>query len=211
MKQKKTQQLAYDYIKEKIDSGEWPNQFKLIEQDVATALNTSRTPVRDAISALVEEGYLVKQKNKGVLVERLSISTKEFTDHTYFLEMLLTNYLYQLQIKKSKLDGKELKKYLNKLDGTNVVPDKYLNSEAFLCLFLKELSNDVMAKAIITSFGRIVCIQFPNTSIHFLYREFSRSFSKIIGYIESDHYDLSRKEIRLFFNRLNLELIDQQF
>ena len=46
---------------------------KLVEQDVATELNVSRGPVREAFRALEQAGLVVTEKNRGVFVRKISL------------------------------------------------------------------------------------------------------------------------------------------
>lgn len=63
--EKKTPQLAYlqsyEYIRDKILNGELERGTKLIEEKLAVELGVSRTPIRESIRKLEQEG-LVKQK-----------------------------------------------------------------------------------------------------------------------------------------------------
>lgn len=62
---KKTTQLAYvqayEYIRDRILSGELERGTKLVEERLAEEMGISRTPVRDSIRKLEQEG-LIKQK-----------------------------------------------------------------------------------------------------------------------------------------------------
>lgn len=52
---------SYEYIRDKILSGEIPGGTKLVEERLAEELGVSRTPIRESIRKLEQEG-LVKQK-----------------------------------------------------------------------------------------------------------------------------------------------------
>lgn len=52
---------SYEYIRDKIFSGELPRGTKLVEERLAEELGVSRTPVRESIRKLEQEG-LIKQK-----------------------------------------------------------------------------------------------------------------------------------------------------
>lgn len=52
---------SYEYIRDKILSGELPRGTKLVEERLAEELGVSRTPVRESIRKLEQEG-LIKQK-----------------------------------------------------------------------------------------------------------------------------------------------------
>ena len=63
-------QQAYDYIRENIQSGKYPGQFRLREEHLAKELKVSRGPLREAISELVSEGLLEKVPGLGVYVRQ---------------------------------------------------------------------------------------------------------------------------------------------
>ncbi|MDQ0253398.1 DNA-binding GntR family transcriptional regulator [Evansella vedderi] len=52
---------AYEYIRDKILNGELPSGTKLVEERLAQELGMSRTPIRESIRKLEQEG-LIKQK-----------------------------------------------------------------------------------------------------------------------------------------------------
>ncbi|MFM1655741.1 GntR family transcriptional regulator [Brevibacillus sp. B_LB10_24] len=54
-------QHSYEYIRDKILSGELPRGTKLVEERLAEELGVSRTPIRESIRKLEQEG-LIKQK-----------------------------------------------------------------------------------------------------------------------------------------------------
>ncbi|KQO80072.1 GntR family transcriptional regulator [Rhizobium sp. Leaf262] len=57
-------------LREKIISGEFPGGMRLFEVAMAEKLDISRTPVREALSRLVEEGLLDRLPNGGFTVRR---------------------------------------------------------------------------------------------------------------------------------------------
>ncbi|OQO99208.1 GntR family transcriptional regulator [Geobacillus sp. 44C] len=63
---KKPQKLAYiksyEYIRDKILNGDLPRGTKLIEERIAEELGVSRTPVREAIRKLEQEGLIFQKR-----------------------------------------------------------------------------------------------------------------------------------------------------
>jgi len=72
MKQTKQQQV-YEYIKEKINSNEYPPGTPLTEEGICAELNVSRTPVRDAIRRLTSENLLVMTPGVGLSVSSIGL------------------------------------------------------------------------------------------------------------------------------------------
>lgn len=58
----------YRYLREQLISGTLPGGSWLREQEVAATLDVSRTPVREAIRQLAQEGLVKVEANKGVRV-----------------------------------------------------------------------------------------------------------------------------------------------
>jgi DNA-binding GntR family transcriptional regulator len=72
-----SKEMVYKTISEAIFNGNIKKDEFMTEQQLAEALNTSRTPVREALTALVNEGLLVNIPRKGVVVREISESEKE--------------------------------------------------------------------------------------------------------------------------------------
>lgn len=61
-------QDVYDYLRTELLAGRLAAGAWLREQEVATALNVSRTPVREAVRRLAQDGLLLIEANRGVRV-----------------------------------------------------------------------------------------------------------------------------------------------
>ena len=67
-------QLAYNAIKDKIVNCEYPPGDLLNENLLATELDISRTPIREALSHLQEEGFIRIMLKKGIMVSNITIA-----------------------------------------------------------------------------------------------------------------------------------------
>lgn len=56
------QTLAYEMIRDRIFNGEYAGGTKLVEERLATEIGVSRTPVREAIRRLEQEGLIKRKK-----------------------------------------------------------------------------------------------------------------------------------------------------
>lgn len=72
------EQLAYDAIKDAVLAFRFKPGESLVEADLAGQLKISKTPVREALSRLEREGFIVKLPYKGYYVSE--ISHKEMVD-----------------------------------------------------------------------------------------------------------------------------------
>ena len=86
-------EMAYERLKKRIQRGELKANARLIEQDVAAELRLSRTPVREAISKLEQEGLVDKIPQRGAVVR--GITEKEI-DEVFGLRMVLESYAASL-------------------------------------------------------------------------------------------------------------------
>ena len=66
---------AYNTIRQKIVTCEYAPGTFLNEELLTTELGLSRTPVRDALSRLEQEGLIEIKPKKGIIVMPLSINT----------------------------------------------------------------------------------------------------------------------------------------
>lgn len=81
--------LAYDYIKERILNLTYKPGQPVSEAEVAKALAISRTPVREALNRLANEGLIISTPNRGKVVYTLSLrDIKEIFDIKESLEGL---------------------------------------------------------------------------------------------------------------------------
>jgi DNA-binding GntR family transcriptional regulator len=70
--------LAYDHIRKKILSGEYPPGHPLMTEVVSAEIGVSRTPVRDALRKLETDGLVVIQPRLGAAVKKMHL--KEFRE-----------------------------------------------------------------------------------------------------------------------------------
>ncbi|MFF1635513.1 GntR family transcriptional regulator [Leifsonia sp. NPDC058248] len=76
-------QLAYDWIRERIDDGRYVSGFRLVLGQIAGELEVSVVPVREAIRRLEAEGLVTFEKNVGAQVALL-----HDTEYTYTMQTL---------------------------------------------------------------------------------------------------------------------------
>ena len=85
----KEEQVA-DYLREGIIAGRFPRGARLKQQEIATLLNTSITPVREALKLLEAEGYVSGDSYRGAIVAPFDI---EASTETLNLRILLETQL----------------------------------------------------------------------------------------------------------------------
>mgnify|MGYP002078826945 FL=1 len=85
----KEEQVA-DFLREGIISGRIPRGTRLKQQEIATQLNTSITPVREALKLLAAEGYVLGDSYRGATVAPFDI---EASSEVLSLRILLETQL----------------------------------------------------------------------------------------------------------------------
>lgn len=64
---------VYDYLKKRVLNGSIPPAVWLRESEIAAQLNVSRTPVREAIRRLAQEGLVEASPNRGVRIRETTL------------------------------------------------------------------------------------------------------------------------------------------
>lgn len=77
LKKRTTKEIVYDELKKAILTGSISNQKILTETMLSEILETSRTPIREAVADLIKEGLLVQVPRKGFHVREITENEKE--------------------------------------------------------------------------------------------------------------------------------------
>lgn len=115
----------YQYIKEKIILGEFKPNSTIDEKELAKTLNTSRTPIREAILKLKEEGYITIFPRKGTLVSTISF---EDIKNLYQYRMILDSGI--ASIASQMMKDEEIDSFINEIK--TIISNKDINSSLSL-------------------------------------------------------------------------------
>lgn len=116
-------ELAYETIKQKIIQCEYrPNTF-LSESLLMKEIDASRTPIREALNKLEQEGFITILPKKGVMVTSLTLSEVNMAfDARILLEpYILENFMNYMDMEKLK----EIKEHFTELLKASVDPDDF--------------------------------------------------------------------------------------
>lgn len=119
-----TAQLIADHLREQIMQGIFRPGEQINETILAVQLNTSRSPVREAVQRLCQEGILTSRRNHGVFVLEISTQdSKEIYDVREAVETTAADTLLNSSPKHIKNTCQALKKILRNMkrqvDATN--------------------------------------------------------------------------------------------
>lgn len=94
-------ELVYDYMLDSIANGTLRTGEKINAEGLSRKLNVSRTPIREALRALEQNGLVVSVPFSGVYVSKLTIDEIQ---ELYNIRLLLEPYALQHSIEKIKDD-----------------------------------------------------------------------------------------------------------
>lgn len=97
--------IIYRKLRDQIFSGEYQVGQRLKERDLAKQLNISRTPIREAFMRLENEGLIVSQPRRGVIVKGI---TKEDITEIYSIRCSLECLAVETAI--DRITDQEIKK-----------------------------------------------------------------------------------------------------
>lgn len=72
-----TKEIVYNELKDAILNGHLKKDTVFTETQLAESLNTSRTPVREAVSDLMKDGLLVSVPRRGIKIREITENEKE--------------------------------------------------------------------------------------------------------------------------------------
>lgn len=98
---------AYDRLKEKIINNEFPPGYQALEQELADQLKVSRTPVREILTRLEDDGLIERLPRRGFRV--LPIMPKDFREIYELLDCLESKAVELLTEREPPLEGKVLR------------------------------------------------------------------------------------------------------
>ncbi len=138
---------AYQYLKGKILSCEYaPNEF-LNEQKLCAEMgHISRTPMRDALGRLEQEGLITILPKKGLMVSAI---TMHDVQSMYEVRQLVEPYA--LRAYGAQLPREELLKFMDQTQYPEKVEDHYAADDAFHALLMSGLTN----RYLLSSYERI--------------------------------------------------------
>lgn len=117
---------AYNLIKEKIISCEYAPGSYLNEEQIGESISASRTPIRDALSRLEQEGLITIMPKKGIVVSPLSVS-----DINMIFEVRLMYEPYSLEHYGHVLDSAKLWEYYESVSKSAHINDSENHQEFF--------------------------------------------------------------------------------
>ncbi|MGM8215045.1 GntR family transcriptional regulator [Bacillaceae bacterium W0354] len=143
IKKKSISDLTYEQLKESIIKGYLVPEQRLNEVELAEKLGVSRTPIRDALTLLQKEGWIVKRNSKLFVAPVL----KEEVKNLFFIR----EYLEALSLNQAMLNKDD--EFVNQLEEINEKltsdsnPNKVVDyGQEFHDLILKQANNPILER-----------------------------------------------------------------
>ncbi|MCQ2567290.1 MAG: GntR family transcriptional regulator [Mogibacterium sp.] len=120
--QKPLKELVYLELKHKILTGEIASQTRLMEIDLSEKMNVSRTPIREAIKRLADDGLVKVEPRRGAYVANISI--KDMLD-VFEVREDMEGFVAKLASQRITEEQKqELKAIAEEYEEATMKPDK---------------------------------------------------------------------------------------
>lgn len=143
--------VAFDYIKNKITTGEYPTGYRVVEAKLSQELNMSRTPIRRAIINLCHSGFLVHQYNRGAFVQNTEVTITEFFSRMKLVELLMYESAEKLVLREDYVvvdDIIEIAESVIQYEKNREYELMRGAFEDFISIFIGKLNNDYFNRVI---------------------------------------------------------------
>lgn len=211
MKRKKLDQIAYEYIVDRIESGQLFEREHITEQKIANELEISRTPIRRAFERLEEDNYLENIANMGVRVKVQKLTAIDFQNRLDFFERLINHYLFDLEKREIALDLEEITEQVLQMEAVKSDDDQTFDKYEFQYWknILAHEQNRYSVKVLLNTLREIFDVDGQLQHIMKDSRTLKiNHYQKIIDYLKEENYAYARREIRIVVNQLKLNVIE---
>lgn len=211
MKRKKLDQIAYEYIVDRIESGQLFEREHITEQKIANELEISRTPIRRAFERLEEDNYLENIANMGVRVKVQKLTAIDFQNRLDFFERLINHYLFDLEKREIALDLEEITEQVLQMEAVKSDDDQTFDKYEFQYWknILAHEQNRYSVKVLLNTLREIFDVDGQLQHIMKDSRTLKiNHYQKIIEYLKEENYAYARREIRIVVNQLKLNVIE---
>ncbi|EJE1771671.1 GntR family transcriptional regulator [Listeria monocytogenes] len=143
--------VAFEYIKNKITTGEYPTGYRVVEAKLSQELNMSRTPIRRAIINLCHSGFLVHQYNRGAFVQNTEVTITEFFSRMKLVELLMYESTEKLILREDYIVVDDIIEIAEKIIQYEKNKEYELmrdTFEDFIVAFIGKLNNDYFNRII---------------------------------------------------------------
>jgi len=205
-----------NFLKEQIIKGYYSPGEKINERDVAEQVNVSRTPVREAIRHLLNEGFITAMPNKGVFVKKYTPEELDAIQKMLVLleglgaEMAVSNITEKDIAQLQKLNA-DMKSFASKKNY-----NKYLLLNLDFHLLVAELSGSAELLDTVSQLHKITFrFYYSHVAVHHNWKIFVKDHQAIIDALKGKnkkkffqlmrkHMERNRKTVKEYYETFNI-------
>lgn len=201
---KKAEEKVVNYILTEIENGHLLPNMKLIEEDIASLLTVSRSPVRAAFKKLEKKGVIQLVPNKGAYITHLKRSNKDFINRLQLFELLMNQYLFELEKWQVNIP------VMPRSNDSGFSDDFKVIMELDELLFFQK--NKYAKQILIQTHASLIQENYQYLPMNptEIIRKLTQLNQLIRDLVSKKKYADARKQVRLIVNALTLEIIDHQ-
>ena len=189
-----------DQLRQAIFSGQFLPQQRLVEQEIAESMQTSRGPVRDALKILENEGLVERQSHRGAFVAQLKPDDfMEIQTLREALETLAIRYAIKNAKNEQIMLLEQLVKDMDELAHSNYSPVDATDLDLEFHLMLCKISGHKRVKnawEAMSGQTRLVLLKHNIEYPHNLPDRMISWHQKIVDALYSRNPDLAIKELK---------------
>ena len=216
--QKPLKELVYLELKHKILTGEIASQTRLMEIDLSEKMNVSRTPIREAIKRLADDGLVKVEPRRGAYVANISIKDmldvfEVREDMEGFVAKLASERIKDEQKEELKRIAAEYEVAINNSDKENIIEldEKFHNYIVECC------NNDTLSELV--SYVQDLSLRFRYLYYddYSLYKSTAEQHNNIVAAINEGRGEDARRQanehvraLKLFVDELGRKMEMEQ-
>ena len=154
----------YDYVTVNVQNGIFLPNSKISEESIATALEVSRTPVREVLTQLASEGFIEKIPHRGFFVKEWSKQEKiESYEVIGFLDFMCARKAFSCLLEE---DFIKMSEYIAKMDVAiqfKNYSDYVENQSKFHYTYIQKCNNTILIKTIYSLLSSPMPVTYSST------------------------------------------------
>lgn len=192
-------EISYQKIKEAILTSRLQPGHKLSHQDLAELLGVSRTPVRESLERLLQEGYVTRILNRGFFVAKISLSeAHELYGMREALELHQLMRLFEeggAPLEKIA-ELREINERYHQLMKNNLPDERRLADREFHLCLARTVNNETIVLELSNIFDRLVVERHMVSYMDILHGVAYKEHSRLITAIEKKKFRQAERLLR---------------
>ena len=198
---------VYEYLYERINIGSLKPKEKVNENNLCKHLKVSRTPVREALIKLEEEGYVTRLPRRGFIVKEITlVKIKEIYSIIGCLEGMAASFAIQNYNEKDMALMKQLVKKMDEAIHNKRLQEYFKLQRKFHNVFVEASRNSELVNLVTSLKKRFMKKAYfareGDEELYKVLRNFNKGHKKIIQLLEKGN----REEIKRYLRDVHWNL-----